>query len=69
MWQTLVDHVCHMRVRRLAWPSGEGGLLLTLDYRPRGIQEAYLRNLQGDVIALIAANGNKVVNYAYDPLF
>ena len=31
-----------------------------------GIAYAYLYNLQGDVIALVDANGSKVVEYKYD---
>ena len=31
-----------------------------------GTAYAYIYNLQGDVIALVDANGNKVVEYKYD---
>lgn len=32
----------------------------------QGTAYAYLYNLQGDVIALVDANGSKVVEYKYD---
>ena len=31
-----------------------------------GTAYAYLYNLQGDVIALVDANGSKVISYSYD---
>ncbi len=31
-----------------------------------GVKYAYVRNLQGDIVAILDSAGNKVVQYAYD---